>query len=136
MVISNWFFMDKNYLKLGDLEVYKVAIELSNFSWNLYENFDWLIKKVTGNQFIRAIDSIGANIAEGFGRYHYKDKNKFYYNARESLLESKHWVLLLYQRKIINKNNYNILLKKLNLTHKLLNSFIKSLYKKININDY
>ncbi|HRZ29314.1 MAG TPA: four helix bundle protein [Candidatus Paceibacterota bacterium] len=43
---------------------------------------------IIGTQFITAIDSIGANIAEGCGRFHYLDKNKFMYNARGSLMES------------------------------------------------
>jgi len=41
-----------------------------------------------GDQFIRSIDSITANIAEGFGRFHFLDRRKFYYNARGSLLEA------------------------------------------------
>lgn len=65
-----------------------------------YEN-----KKIIGSQFIRAIDSVGANIAEGYGRYHYLDRIKFYYNSRASLFESKHWVLLLKERKIINNED-------------------------------
>lgn len=31
--------------------------------------------------------SITANIAEGFSRYHYKDRLRFYYDARGSLSE-------------------------------------------------
>ncbi|GIV44793.1 MAG: hypothetical protein KatS3mg035_1916 [Bacteroidia bacterium] len=30
-----------------------------------------------GDQFVRATDSIGANIAEGYGRFHYLEKLKF-----------------------------------------------------------
>jgi four helix bundle protein len=43
---------------------------------------------IIGSQFITAINSIGANIAEGYGRFHYLDKNKFMYNARGSLMEN------------------------------------------------
>lgn len=66
------------------------------FIWSEY-------KKIIGDQFIRAIDSIGANIAEGFGRFHYLDKNKFNYNARGSLFESIHWVEVLVERNKITK---------------------------------
>lgn len=52
-----------------------------------------------GDQLIRVIDSHAANIAEGYGRYHYLDRIKFYYNARASLLESKHWLYLFLKRK-------------------------------------
>lgn len=69
-------------MDLNDLKIYRLAKEISDESWIIYENLDWHDKKIMGDQFINAIDSIGANIAEGFGRYHYLDKNKFNYNAR------------------------------------------------------
>lgn len=41
------------------------------------------------SQIKRAALSVPANIAEGFGRYHFLDKAKFYLNARGSLYELK-----------------------------------------------
>jgi four helix bundle protein len=38
--------------------------------------------------------SVPANIAEGFGRYHFLDKAKFYLNARGSLYELKSHLLI------------------------------------------
>lgn len=46
------------------------------------------------DQLRRSASSIGANIAEGFGRYHYKEKMKFYFNARGSTVESQNHILL------------------------------------------
>jgi four helix bundle protein len=40
-----------------------------------------------GNQILRAARSITANIAEGYGRFHYLDKAKFCSNARGSCAE-------------------------------------------------
>jgi four helix bundle protein len=45
-------------------------------------------------QVKRAALSVPANIAEGFGRYHYMDKAKFYLNARGSLYELKSHLLV------------------------------------------
>jgi len=60
-----------------------------------------------GDQFITATDSIGANIAEGYGRFHFLDKNKFYYNARGSLIEAgEHWLELLMERKVVEEQDY------------------------------
>jgi len=88
--------MKKDYILLKDLEVYRLARELSQTSWKVYESLNWQDKKIMGGQFIEAIDSVGANIAEGYGRYHYLDKIKFYYNSRASLLEAcQHWLELL-----------------------------------------
>lgn len=39
------------------------------------------------SQILRAARSSTANIAEGWGRFHYLDSNKFYYNSRGSLAE-------------------------------------------------
>jgi four helix bundle protein len=50
-------------------------------------------QKHIGDQFLRAVDYIGANIAEGYGRYHYLDKVKFYYNSRAFHFEAfTHWI--------------------------------------------
>ncbi|MFW6118264.1 MAG: four helix bundle protein [Chloroflexota bacterium] len=45
-------------------------------------------------QIKRAVLSVPANIAEGFGRYHYMDKAKFCLNARGSLYELKSHLLI------------------------------------------
>src|SRR3989344_6114714 len=96
--------MNNTYLSLDNLEVYQLAIQLSDISWNIYIKLDWQDKKTMGDQFIRSTDSVGAKIAEGYGRFHYLDKVKFYYNARGSLLESKHWLDLMKKReKVSNK---------------------------------
>jgi len=58
-----------------------------------------------GDQFIRSTDSIGANIAEGYSRFHYLDKVRFYYNARASQSEATdHWLDLLFERKKISQD--------------------------------
>jgi four helix bundle protein len=120
-----------NYIKLGDFDIYRIAIEISDLAWPIYEIMNWQVKKIVGDQFITAIDSIGANIAEGYGRFHFKDRIKFYYNSRGSLLESKHWTLLLKKRELIDDLKYNVLLAKLEECHKKLNNHINACYKKL-----
>ncbi|OGF19991.1 four helix bundle protein [Candidatus Falkowbacteria bacterium RIFCSPLOWO2_02_FULL_45_15] len=117
-----------DYIKLGDLDLYRMAVELSREAWPTYEGLNWQDKKIMGDQFIESIDSVGANIAEGYGRYHYKDRIKFYYNARGSLSESKHWGLFSYERGKINKAKFYSLLNKQQALHKKLNSYISSCY--------
>lgn len=98
-------------------------------AWEAYESFDWRAKKIIGDQFITSADSIGANIAEGYGRFHYLDKVKFYYNARGSLLESRHWLDLLLERKLISNThakNYGDIYKNLRI---ILNGLINSAMK-------
>ena len=63
----------KKYIVLKDLEVYRLARELSSMGWDIYDKLDWQDRKTMGDQFIRSTDSVGANIAEGYGRFHYLD---------------------------------------------------------------
>ena len=119
--------MTEDYLSLDKLETYKLAKQLGVISWNIYQVFDYEERKLFGFQFIGATDSVAANIAEGYGRYHYLDKVKFYYNTRGSLLESRHWLKVIIDRKIIqNKKligNYLNYYQKIRLA---LNGLIKS----------
>ncbi|MBT3538710.1 four helix bundle protein [Candidatus Parcubacteria bacterium] len=120
--------MAKEYFKLEDLEAYKLTREYSKRSWEVYIKMNWQTKKVIGDQFIRSADSVGANLAEGYGRYHYLDKIKFYYNSRASLLEANHWVELLLERDIITKEEQNNLKNIKKDIHIKTNGLIKSQY--------
>ncbi len=123
--------MSKNkYILLKDLEVYKLARELSKIAWEIYQDLDWQDKKTMGDQFLTSTDSTGANIAEGYGRYHYLDQIKFYYNSRGSLNEScHHWLEILNERgrvKFEKYKQFKIVAEKLSLK---LNNFIAATYK-------
>ncbi|MFZ2975944.1 MAG: four helix bundle protein [Candidatus Moraniibacteriota bacterium] len=121
---------NKKFIPLEDLEVYKLAIELSDLSWEIYSEMDWQDKKIMGDQFIRAIDSVGANITEGYFRFHYLDKIKFYYISRASLAEGiKHWLELMLKRSKVEQSKY---LKSKEIANSIsvkLNNFISSTYK-------
>ena len=122
--------MNNKYILLKDLEVYKLARQLSKIGWEMYNPLDWQTKKINGDQFIESTDSVGANVAEGYGRYHYLDKIKFYYNSRASLNEcNDHWLELLYEREKIKDNNYKEYKKIANKLSLKLNNFINSTYR-------
>lgn len=118
------------YIPLTKLDVYIEARAYSKMAWDIYSAFDWEQRKIIGHQMIRAVDSVGANIAEGYGRYHYLDKNKFYYNARGSLLESRHWFGLLFERNLISNDVFVKLTEKADLISSKLNSLISSQYRR------
>ncbi len=124
---------NKKYILLNDLEVYQLARELSKIGWEIYQNLSWQDKKITGNQFIESTDSVGANIAEGYSRFHFLDKIKFYYNSRASLSEcNDHWLELLRERDKVDDTkykNFRDVAKKLSIK---LNNFIASTYKSKN----
>lgn len=69
--------MQKKYLQLNDIDAYKTSFTLSNYVWDVIIKWDTFAKRTVGEQFVTAMDSVSANIAEGFGRYSKKDKIKF-----------------------------------------------------------
>ncbi|MFZ2189305.1 MAG: four helix bundle protein [Candidatus Magasanikiibacteriota bacterium] len=114
------------FITLDNLKIYQLSREYSREAWEIYSHLDWQKKKIIGDQYIRSVDSVGANIAEAHGRYHYLDKNKFFYNARGSLYESKNWLDLLYERHIITEERYNKILDIYNNIQRGLNGAINS----------
>ena len=102
-------------MRIEELEVYQIAREINRFGWAVYTKMKSEYRFGIGQQFIKAINSIGANIVEGFGRYHYLDSVKFYYNARGSLWESKYWVDLLHERDLIPDDIYKAIIEKLDV---------------------
>ena len=65
---------NKKHIPLEDLEIYRLGRKLSKLGWEIYSELSWQDKKIMGDQFITATDSFGANIVEGYRRYHYLDK--------------------------------------------------------------
>lgn len=96
------------YIPLKELEIYQSSRQLSAKAWSIYQRLDYHLRKNWGDQMISSIDSVGANIAEGYARYHFLDRIKFYYIARASLSESvEHWIDLGFERKIILEEEHS-----------------------------
>ncbi|GAB4264859.1 MAG: hypothetical protein Kow0080_04400 [Candidatus Promineifilaceae bacterium] len=75
-----------------DLKVLQMSEKLCDGVWEEVKQWDSFARDTIGNQFVRAVDSIGANIAEAYGRFHFGEKLQFFYYARGSLFESKYWL--------------------------------------------
>ena len=93
--------------------------------------WDYFGKDTLGKQIVRAADSIGANIAEGFGRFHYKENKNFCYFSRGSIIETKGWLRKAKTRKLISELQYSDLMGQLETIHLKLNIYIKAIGKKI-----
>jgi len=59
-------------MELEELNIYRIAIELGEEVFSIVDEWDYFSKKTIGIQLVRSVDSISANIAEGYGRFHYK----------------------------------------------------------------
>ncbi len=114
-------------MNLEDLEIYQIALKISDLAWEIYQNLPREFRFRIGQQFLDASDSIGANIAEGFGRFHYKDSLKFYYNSRGSLYETTNWIGRLQRRSLISPDHLYLMQKYTHEEKIKLNKFIKSL---------
>lgn len=115
----------QKYLQLNDISSYKRAFRLSNYVWNIVIDWDWFAQKTVGVQFVTAVDSISANIAEGFGRYGKKDKVKFYYYSFGSVKESLDWNEKSKIRKLLTKEQYDDIIQELQELPKEIHQLIK-----------
>ena len=70
--------------------------------------------------------NIPANIAEGFGRFHYQESMQFFRIARGSLLELKSDCYSSFDCKYIEQFNLDNLIKQIEKVLALLNGLIKS----------
>ena len=113
------------------LEIYKLACEMSEKAWNVYKEMPQYLKYHMGDQLLRSADSIAANIAEGYGRFHYKDQIRFLYISRGSLFETSHWLSVLFQRDLISKNSMEEIQALAEIEGKKLNQYINYLKSKI-----
>jgi four helix bundle protein len=118
--------------RLEDLELYKLAEAFSDEIWFVVLEWDYFAKDTLGKQLVRSADSIGANIAEGFGRYHFKENKNFCYFSRGSLIETKSWIVKANTRNLISESQYSDYLNKLNTIHLKLNAYIKYIGNSIN----
>lgn len=124
---------EKKYLKLNDIEAYKISFHLSNYVWEVILKWDHFAKKTIGSQFVDAADSISANIAEGFGRHFKKDKVNFYRYSKGSLKESFDWNEKARVRKLITEEEYKFIFAELDKLPKSINSLIKYTNEKLSI---
>lgn len=125
--------MDKKYLQLNDISAYKTAFNLSNYLWDIVIKWEHFERKTVGEQFVTALDSISANIAEGFGRYSKKDKIKFYRYSSGSLKECFDWNQKSKVRKILTVEEYNHIFQELQKLPKELNQLIQFTNQKLSI---
>lgn len=123
----------KKYLELKDISAYIIAFDLANHIWNIISKWDYFAKDVIGKQLIRAVDSISANIAEGFGRYFKKDKINFYRYSYGSISESLDWIEKANKRGLLNNNEYQYIVNILKKLPKEINHLINFTDEKLSI---
>lgn len=81
------------------------------------------------DQLIRSSRSVTANIAEGYGRYYFKESSRFLIIARGSLFETLEHITVCYDEGYISKDMFSTLRKRIFESLRILNGYIRYLKK-------
>ena len=114
-------------MKLEELQVYQLAMRIGDEIWRIVDGWSYFTKDAFGKQLIRSADSIAANIAEGYGRYHYKENLNFCYYSRGSLKETLTWLTKAFSRNLISREKFAELNQLCELLSVKLNNYIKTI---------
>jgi four helix bundle protein len=118
-------------MKLEELKVYSLSMEMAEKIWVIVRTWDYFEKDTVGKQLVRAVDSIAANLSEGFGRYHYKENINFSYYSRGSLYETKTWLTKAHFRQLITDSDYHLFLNEIDSIGVKLNNYINTIGKSL-----
>ena len=110
-----------------DLKILKSAEEIADSIWKRVVQWDEFAKDVVGKQMARSADSIGANIAESFGRYNFGEKLQFLYYSRGSLFETKYWLNRTRIRGLMTPDEVQEYINRLTELARQLNTFTSGL---------
>jgi four helix bundle protein len=110
-----------------DLRVLKSAEEIADSIWKIVVQWDEFAKDVVGKQMARSADSIGANIAESFGRFNFGEKLQFLYYSRGSIFETKYWLNRTRVRSLMEPDVVEGYVNRLTDLARQLNRFASSL---------
>lgn len=112
---------------LEDFRAYNLAMDIAEEVWDIVSRWGWFEKDTVGKQWGKAVDSIGANLSEGLGRYHYRETKNFAYYSRGSLFETKTWLTKAQKRKLITEEQFSHIMNKLDILGRMINTYIGSI---------
>lgn len=112
-----------------DLETWKRAHQLALAIYHITDTFPKHEQFGIISQMRRAASSVTANIAEGFERYHYNDKIRFYHQSRGSAAEVQNFLFLSIDLGYINKESSRNIWQEATEVRKMINGMIRSIEK-------
>ena len=110
-----------------DLDVWKSARKLKIRIWKLVKPFPVEEKYRLTDQLIRSTRGIGSAIAEGHGKFYYKDQINYCVIARGSLSETLNHLIDAMDSEYISKDELASFKTDIDETGKLLNGYISFL---------
>ncbi len=112
------------YQDIEETRLYQRAEQVADGIWGAVVSWEWFAKDTVGKQLIRAVDSIGANIAESSGRYHPGDVVRFLHYARGSIKETRYWLRRALARQLISRADHDLSFEMLDQLGRELNAYI------------
>lgn len=109
-----------------DLDAWKESHKLVLEVYRLVKKLPVEEKYGVTDQLRRAVSSITANLAEGFGRYSYKDRNHFNYQARGSIKEVQNFLLISRDLEYVPRVDFERLWIQIKKAEMLINGLIRS----------
>ncbi len=110
-----------------DLECWKIGVEIRKLSMKIVRSLPPEEKYDLGSQLKRASRSITANIAEGYGRFHFQENIQFCRISRGSAYETIDHLLVAEEESYITKSELDMARELINTFLKVLNGYIKYL---------
>lgn len=120
------------YNRFEDLEVWKMAREFREAVYKLSDKFPKKEVYCLTNQICRAVISITANIAEGYGRYHWQENIQFCRISRGSINEVLDHLYSALDCKYITKDEFDKYYQKGRRLEQIINGYIRYLEKRKN----
>lgn len=115
------------------LEAWKLSHELTLLIYRATKLFPKDERFGIIDQLRRAVSSITANIAEGWGRYHFADKIRFYHQARGSLAEVQSFLILSRDLGYLKEREFVVIYEQSDHCLRVLSGLIRSAEKQITI---
>ena len=112
---------------MEDIRVLKSAEQIADAIYKIAVQWDEFAQDVVGKQIARAADSMEANIAESFGRFHFGEKIQFLYYARGSVFETKYWLNRAATRELMSAADSQSYVTRLTDIARQLNLYVSSL---------
>lgn len=121
--------MDQNVSNFYQLEAWQRGHELVLEIYKATRSFPKEELFGIVSQLRRAATSVTANVAEGFGRYHFNDKIRFYYQARGSVAEVQNFLLVSRDLGFLSARDCETLLILADSVRQLIHGLIRSIEK-------
>lgn len=112
-----------------DLECWKACADFRRFISSIIKKLPPEEKYELVSQMRRASRSVTNNIAEGYGRFHYKENTQFCRQSRGSLYEIKDDLIIAHDEEYITKSEYDEGIQKFEKCVLILNGYINYLVK-------